>query len=258
MLVQAQVGDGRELRAAAARAGGLTSIEVVVTDEVAGVHEALAQVTDGPLHLALGLRPVGTACSDAETAVGGEAEELGEVHLCLVPRLGLEAHQRLRGRPRPHPSDVGPELRDAAPEAGRPQLIKEPDGGELRILLEPCVNDSLERFELRRPGPRAGCGISPVSRALSSCPCAIQRLIVRRFTPTWRAMAAFGRPWSSKCLSSTRISHLITGTIPGKDGGAKLKRRRRVGYASCSAPGSEVGHFNRRKWDITTGAYTTG
>jgi hypothetical protein len=33
-------------------------------------------------------------------------------------------------------------------------------------------------------------------------------------------------------------------------------RRRRSGYMNRTASGSKVGHFNRRFWDITTGAYT--
>jgi hypothetical protein len=39
-------------------------------------------------------------------------------------------------------------------------------------------------------------GTCPVSTSRSSWPSAIHRLIVRRFSPSWRAMAAFERPCS--------------------------------------------------------------
>ena len=45
--------------------------------KVAAVEEALPQVADGALDLALGLRAVGAAGADPEAPVGGEAQELG-------------------------------------------------------------------------------------------------------------------------------------------------------------------------------------
>src|SRR6266568_2402486 len=51
--------------------------QVGVAQEGPAVEEIAAEVADGPLHLALGLRPEGTARADPEAPVGGEAEELG-------------------------------------------------------------------------------------------------------------------------------------------------------------------------------------
>src|SRR6266700_919234 len=50
--------------------------EVRVAQEGPPVEEIPAEIADRPLHLALGLGPVGTAGSDAEAPVGGEPEEL--------------------------------------------------------------------------------------------------------------------------------------------------------------------------------------
>ncbi len=52
-------------------------IEVGVAGKGAAVQEALADVTDRPLDLALGLCAVGATGADPEAPVGGEAQELG-------------------------------------------------------------------------------------------------------------------------------------------------------------------------------------
>ena len=51
-------------------------VEIVVRREGAPVEEALPEVADRPLHLALGLSPIGSARSDAEVPVLGVAHEL--------------------------------------------------------------------------------------------------------------------------------------------------------------------------------------
>src|SRR6266566_1957542 len=50
--------------------------EVRVAQEGPTVEKIPAEIADRPLHLALGLGPVGTAGPDAEAPVGREAEEL--------------------------------------------------------------------------------------------------------------------------------------------------------------------------------------
>ena len=51
-------------------------VEIVVRREGAPVEEALPEVADRPLHLALGLSPIGSARSDPEVPVVGVAHEL--------------------------------------------------------------------------------------------------------------------------------------------------------------------------------------
>ena len=51
-------------------------VEIVVRREGAPVEEALPEVADRPLHLALGLSPIGSARSDPEVSVVCVAHEL--------------------------------------------------------------------------------------------------------------------------------------------------------------------------------------
>ena len=55
-------------------------VEIVVRDELPAIEEALADVPDRPFHLALRLRPVGTARPDPKAPVMAEAQELRVLH----------------------------------------------------------------------------------------------------------------------------------------------------------------------------------
>src|SRR5256886_16227972 len=51
--------------------------QVGVAQKGPAIEEIPAEVANGPLHFALGLRPEGATRADPEAPVGGEAEELG-------------------------------------------------------------------------------------------------------------------------------------------------------------------------------------
>lgn len=63
--------------------------------------------------------------------------ELGELHLRLVARRSLEAHDRLGRRARADAGDVVADRGDAARIAGGPDFLEQPHGGQLAIGREP-------------------------------------------------------------------------------------------------------------------------
>ena len=82
-------------------------------------------------------------------ALAPRQPEVREVHLGLMARRGLEAHDGL-GFTGPDLPDVLLQLCVAARVAGSPDLLQEPHGGELRQCLQPGLDDRLEGIELGR------------------------------------------------------------------------------------------------------------
>ena len=101
--------------------------------------------------------------------------EVGEIHVALVPRRGLEPLDRLHRLPWPDLAHVALHLAVAAPIARCPHLVEQPQGAQLRILGQASVNDPLVGIELRwtswpRPVPRRPAVRAPVQLPRFSFP----------------------------------------------------------------------------------------
>lgn len=67
-------------------------MQVLVVEERAAVEEALAQIPDRPLHLALGLGPIGAAGTRPKAPVRSEAQKLAVEHEALAAESIIREH----------------------------------------------------------------------------------------------------------------------------------------------------------------------